>query len=161
MVQFTSFTRPSQATGTGQSDALVQALLKQALSSGQIRHPAQGFDQLGKSALAAFLMNKQQAEGATEREAKQTALLNALRGPDQTFSEAGPKTFADKGATGLGDVLRGNLPVVSGPQTQLPVPGTGSIDPQLQALAEAGFGDVALTTKLARPDDERKQRKMP
>lgn len=52
-----SFSRPT-IPGTGQSDPLVNALLKQALSGAAPRRLSKGFDDLGQAALTAFLRRK-------------------------------------------------------------------------------------------------------
>lgn len=56
--QFTSFTRPGAPVGTGQSDPLVSALLKQALSGAQSQRPNNNVGDLGNAALMAFLRGK-------------------------------------------------------------------------------------------------------
>ncbi len=54
-IQTIPFTRPASPVGTGQSDPLTNALLKQALSSPQLRRPKKDVADLGKAALTAFL----------------------------------------------------------------------------------------------------------
>ncbi len=91
MVRQVNFSRPA-AAGTGQNSALVNALLKQALSPRQIRHPAQGFDQLGKAALAVFLQKKEAEkaeEKAAQRNEERQAVLAVGQGtPEQSIAPA-------------------------------------------------------------------------
>ncbi len=77
--QLTSFTRPTVPTGTGQSDPLVNALLKQALSGAapRRRKKKNGFDQLGKAALTAFLKRK---AGGTPSESVTLEQADAMGG---------------------------------------------------------------------------------
>ncbi len=61
--QLTSFTRPTSPLGTGQSDPLVAALLKQVLSGAQLQRPKNDVGDLGKAALSAFLRRKAKGRG--------------------------------------------------------------------------------------------------
>ena len=53
-----AFTRPTSQVGTGQNDALVNALIKQMSGGARVERPMQGIDQLGQAALGAFLRGK-------------------------------------------------------------------------------------------------------
>ena len=53
-----AFTRPAASAGSGQTDPLTNALIRRAFDNRPIRHPAQGFAQLGRAALLARHLRK-------------------------------------------------------------------------------------------------------
>ena len=70
-----AFSRPAASTGTGQTDPLTNALLKQAFNPQRIRHPMQVLDQLSKAALLARELRK----GEDRRERMGKTYADALR----------------------------------------------------------------------------------
>ena len=141
MVKQVSFTTGA-APAVPKINPLVEALLRRALSERPIKHPLQGFDRLGKAALAAFL-KKQDKDEEEEKQA----------GITKTFQEAlaaGQSTPEQAIAPALADVTPGTeldpgggfrVPAVPGDKQALINVLLGNKD-TVRFGAELGFNDL-------------------